>query len=67
MGAADDDLGEVLFEFTAIGRNVKVVAIHAASGVEVSVMGPMAAARSDLERLALQKLRARLGGSRGPG
>ena len=64
MGPADDDLGEVLFEFTAIGHSVKVVAIHAASGVEVSVMGPASAARSDLERLALQKLRARLGGER---
>ena len=59
LGPADDDLGEILFEFTAIGRNVKVVA---ASGVEVSVIGPASAARSDLERLALQKLRARLGG-----
>jgi len=64
LGPADDDLGEVLFEFTAIGRNVKVVAIHAASGVEVSVIGPASAARSDLERLALRKLRARLGGER---
>ena len=62
LAPADKDLGEVLFEFTAIGHSVKVVAIHAASGVEVSVMGPAAAAPSDLERLALQKLRARLGG-----
>ena len=66
MGPASDDLGEILFEFTAIGRNVKVVAIHAASGVEVSVLGPTTAARSELERLALQKLRARLGGARRP-
>ena len=65
MGPADDD--EVLFEFTAIGHSVKVVAIHAASGVEVSVIGPASAARSDLERLALEKLRARLGGGRRPG
>ena len=66
MGPEDDtdELGEILFEFTAIGHSVKVVAIHAASGVEVSVMGPVAAARADLERLALQKLRARLGGER---
>ena len=67
MAAASHDFGEVLFEFTAIGHSVKVVAIHAASGVEVSVMGPARAARSDLERLALQKLRARLGGAREPG
>ena len=60
------DLGEIFFEFTAIRNNVKVVAIHAASGTEVSVMGPASAARSDLERLALQKLVARLGRERGP-
>jgi hypothetical protein len=62
---ASGDPGEILFEFTAIGRSVKVVAIHAASGIEVSVMGPASAARSDLERLALQKLVARLGRERG--
>jgi hypothetical protein len=44
LAPADDDLGEVLFEFTAIGHSVKVVAIHAASGVEVSVVGPAGAA-----------------------
>ena len=54
------EFGEILFEFTAIGRNVKVVAIHGASGTEVSVMGPASAARADLQRLALQKLMMRL-------
>ena len=48
------------FEFTAIGASVKVVAIDAATGTGVSVMGPANAAQSDLERLALSKLRARL-------
>jgi hypothetical protein len=52
--------GEVYFEFTAIGRNVKVSAIHAATGVEVSIMGPANAVRADLQRLALQKLVVRL-------
>jgi Domain of unknown function (DUF6898) len=66
VAGASHDLGEVLFEFTAIGHSVKVVAIHAASGVEVSVMGPASAARSGLERLALQKLRVRLRGELGP-
>ena len=51
---------EVYFEFIAIGHSVKVIAIHAASGTEVSVIGPASAARSDLERLAIQKLAARL-------
>jgi hypothetical protein len=52
--------GEVYFEFTAIGRNVKVAAIDAATGTEVSVIGPSTASQADLERLALQKLVARL-------
>jgi hypothetical protein len=52
--------GEVYFEFTAIGAVVKVVAIDAATGTEVTVMGPAHAAQSDLERLALGKLKARL-------
>jgi len=54
------DPREVYFEFTAIGGSVKVVAIDSASGTEVSVIGPVNAAQSDLERLALQKLRARI-------
>ena len=51
---------EVFFEFIAIGSTVKVVAIDAATGTEVTVMGPASAAQSDLERLALAKLKARL-------
>jgi hypothetical protein len=52
--------GGVYFEFTPVGDVVKVVAIDAATGTEVSVFGPARAAQADLERLALQKLRARL-------
>jgi hypothetical protein len=51
---------EVYFEFIAIGATVKVVAIDAATGTEVSVVGPASAAQADLERLALGKLKARL-------
>ena len=51
---------DVYFEFTAIGTSVKVVAIDAATGTEVSVVGPAGAAQSDLERLALAKLNKRL-------
>jgi hypothetical protein len=57
---ADDDRRDVYFEFTAIGGTVKVVAIDALTGLEVSVMGPASAAQADLERLALQKLKAQL-------
>ena len=53
-------LGEVYFEFTALGTSVKVAAIDAATGIEVSVVGPARASQADLQRLALQKLKARL-------
>ena len=46
--------------FIAIGSSVKVVAIDAATGTEVTVIGPAGAAQADLERLALAKLKARI-------
>lgn len=54
---------EVLFEFTAIGGAMKVAAIDAATGIEVTVMGPVQASRADLQKLALAKLRKRLDAS----
>ena len=55
-----DDPREVYFEFVSIGTSVKVVAIDAATGTEVSVIGPVGAAQADMQRLALGKLKARL-------
>jgi hypothetical protein len=51
---------EVYFEFTAIGKVVKVTAIDSLTGIEVSAMGPSSASQADLRQLALQKLKARL-------
>ena len=51
---------EVYFEHIAIGNSVKVTAIDSLTAIEVSIVGPVGAARSDLERLALRKLKARL-------
>jgi hypothetical protein len=51
---------EIYFEFTAVGSVVKVAAIDAQTGLEVAVMGPAGAAQADLQRLAVQKLKARL-------
>lgn len=48
---------EIIFEFTPIGASVKVTAVDVTSGLEVSVIAPSSAARSELERIALQKLR----------
>lgn len=52
--------GEIYFEFTVVGAQVKVAALDPATATEVVVMGPVTASRADLERLAAQKLRARL-------
>jgi len=61
MTTPDDGCaGEVYFELTPVGTAVKVVAIHAGTGTEVSVIGPARASQADLQRLALQKLKARL-------
>jgi hypothetical protein len=51
---------EVYFELTALGGSMKVAAIDAATGTEVTVIGPARASEADLKRLALQKLKARL-------
>ena len=55
-----DEGREVLFEFTAVGAVMKVAAIDAVTGIEVTVMGPASASRADLRKLALAKLRKRL-------
>ena len=51
---------EVYFEFIAIGGSVKVVAVDATTGTEVSVTAPAKTAQADLQRLALGKLKARM-------
>lgn len=51
---------DVYFEFTAIGSTMRVTAIDSKTGIEVVTMGPVNAARADLQQLALSKLKARL-------
>jgi hypothetical protein len=60
MTQADGPVGGVYFEFTPVGASVKVCAIDAATGIEVSVVGPARASKADLQQLALQKLKARM-------
>ena len=48
--------GEVYFELIVIGKAVKVSAVHAATGTEVSISGPTSAGKKELEKVALQKL-----------
>lgn len=51
---------DVYFEFVVLGNSVRVSAICSVTGVEVQVIGPVGAARHDLEQLALRKLERRL-------
>lgn len=52
--------GEIYFEYQVIGGSVKVSAIDAQSGTEVSIVGPASASRRQLETVALNKLRFRM-------
>ncbi|WP_428651254.1 DUF6898 family protein [Roseibium sp.] len=52
--------GEIYIEFRPVGQQVKVTAIDAATGVEVSAFGPASASQEDLKRLAVRKLQRRL-------
>jgi hypothetical protein len=52
-----EPLGEVLFEFVRQGAYMRVSALHAASNIEVTIMGPATAPQAALRQTALQKLR----------
>lgn len=47
---------EVLFEFRRVGAFIKVSAIDAETGIEVSIVGNPAAGEVMLKRTALRKL-----------
>ena len=49
--------GDVYFEFQRVGSYMKVSAIDAATGTEVSVAGPATGSRELLKRTAMAKLR----------
>ncbi|PCI50487.1 MAG: hypothetical protein COB49_03675 [Alphaproteobacteria bacterium] len=51
------DAGEYLVEFIQVGSSVKVSAIDPVSGREVSIIGPATASRSQLTRVAVNKLK----------
>ena len=57
---------QVLFEFVQIGQQMRVAAIDSATGAEVVVIAPLAATRTQMQQLALAKLRRRLAESSPP-
>lgn len=48
---------EVYFELYPVGDSMKVSAVDGATGTEVSIVGPANLPQSELERVALNKLR----------
>ena len=52
--------GEVFFEFTRIGAQVRVAAIDERTGIEVVTIAPAHATQLQMRELALAKLRRRL-------
>lgn len=52
--------GEVYFEFTQVGQQMRVAAIDAATGIEVIVITPASASQLHMQRVALAKLEKRL-------
>ena len=53
--------GEVYFEFTQVGAQMRVAAIDSRTGIEVVVVAPLSATQHQMQALALAKLKRRLG------
>jgi hypothetical protein len=52
--------GEVFFEFTQLGGQMRVAAIDGKTGIEVIVIAPVTATQVQMQNIALAKLRRRL-------
>jgi hypothetical protein len=52
----ENETREILFELFPMGPVVKVVAIDAKTGVEVSIQGPASAGETMLKQTAMRKL-----------
>jgi hypothetical protein len=52
--------GEVFFEFTQVGAQMRVAAIDAATSTEVVIIAPLTATRYQMQSIALGKLRKKL-------
>lgn len=52
--------GEIYIEFQHVGKAVRVAAIDATTGTEVVIMGPATASKGELQRVAIQKLKAQM-------
>jgi len=59
-GNTENPRGEAYVEFKQVGQAMKVTAVDAETGTEVVIMGPASASQNDLQRVALQKLKAQV-------
>jgi uncharacterized protein DUF6898 len=48
---------EIYLEFVVVGEAIKVIAVDAETGTEVSITGSVHASKAELERVAIDKLR----------
>ena len=53
-------MGEVYFEFVQVGQQMRVAAIDVDTGIEVIVITPVAATKTQMQQVALAKLRKKL-------
>ena len=56
---------EVLFEYVRVGAQMRVSAIDSATGTEVVIVAPANAPRSQIQQVALAKLRRKMAQSSG--
>ena len=59
LPSPEPDIGEVIVELTRNGAYLKCSAVHVATGVEASAIGPVTE-RTGLERIAIAKLKRAL-------
>ena len=60
MTGSGGSSGEVFFEFTQMGAQMRVAAIDAATATEVVVIAPLSATKLQMQTLALAKLKRKL-------
>ena len=60
-GPDNSPSGRVFFEFTQLGQQFRVAAIDEATGTEVVVICPPQLGQLQMQRIALAKLRHKLG------
>jgi hypothetical protein len=65
-GDEQSPTGHVLFEFTQVGQQLRVVAIDEATGTEVVLVAPLTATKLQMQQLALAKLKRRLANTNAP-